>query len=59
MNPLELITLHEQSFTKSDIKVRNFVLDNLEIITARSIDIIAEKAGVSKSALLRFCKKLG
>ena len=23
------------------------------------IDIIAEKAGVSKSALLRFCKKLG
>ena len=53
MNPLELITLHEQSFTKSDIKVRNFVLDNLEIITARSIDIIAEKAGVSKSALLR------
>lgn len=59
MNPLELITLHEQNFTKSDIKIKNFVLDNLDIITARSIDMIADKAGVSKSALLRFCKKLG
>lgn len=59
MNPLELIALHEQNFTKSDMKVKNFVLNNLEIITARSIDMIADKAGVSKSALLRFCKKLG
>ncbi len=59
MNPLELIALHEQNFTKSDIKVKNFVIDNLDIITARSIDMIAEKADVSKSALLRFCKKLG
>ena len=44
MNPLELISLHEQNFTKSDIKVKNFVLNNLEIITARSIDMIADKA---------------
>ena len=59
MNPLELIALHEPQFTKSDTKIKDYVLNNLDIISSYPITTVANKTGVSKSALLRFCQKLG
>lgn len=59
MNPLELINLHESEFTKSDEKIKIFVINNPDYISSYPIVDVAAKAGVSKSALLRFCKKLG
>lgn len=59
MNPIELINLHEAEFTKSDEKIRIYVLNNPDYVSSYSIVDVAAKAGVSKSALLRFCQKLG
>lgn len=59
MNPLERIRLHEASFTQTDRKVERFVIDHLDIVAAYTIVEVAEKAEVSRSALLRFCKKVG
>lgn len=59
MNPFELITYNESEFTKSDRIIRDAILDNPEIITRYNIITASEHMNVSKSALLRFCKKLG
>ena len=59
MNPIELINLHESEFTKSDEKIKKYVLNNLDYVSSYPIIDVAAKAGVSKSALLRFCQKLG
>lgn len=59
MNPIELIHLHEPEFTKSDEIIKDYVLNNLDIISSYPIVNVADRAGVSKSALLRFCQKLG
>lgn len=59
MNPIELINLHESEFTKSDEKIKTYVINNPDYVSSYSIIDVAAKAGVSKSALLRFCQKLG
>ena len=43
MNPFELIALHEPQFTKSDTKIKDYVLNNLDIICSMSNNIIAWK----------------
>lgn len=59
MNPYELMTAHESEFTKSDEIIRDSILNNPEIIIKYNIISLAERINVSKSAILRFCKKLG
>ncbi len=59
MNPIELINLHESEFTKSDEKIKTYVINNPDYVSSYPIVDVAAKAGVSKSALLRFCQKLG
>lgn len=59
MTPIELMQLHKPTFTKSDEKIYRYILDNLDFVSAYPIIDVAAKAGVSKSALLRFCQKLG
>ena len=59
MNPYELMSAHEAEFTKSDEIIRDAVLNNPELIIKYNIITIAETIDVSKSAILRFCKKLG
>ncbi|MEG0314554.1 MAG: MurR/RpiR family transcriptional regulator [Erysipelotrichaceae bacterium] len=59
MNPIELIELHHNEFTKSELIIKNYVLNNLRVITCYPILEVAAKAKVSKSALLRFCQKCG
>lgn len=59
MNPIQHIQLHENEFTKSEIKIMNYVTAHLDIISSYPIQTVAEKCKVSKSALLRFCQKCG
>ena len=59
IGPLENMRLHEGEFTKSDKLILEYVEDNLEIIASHSILDVADMIQVSKSALLRFCKKCG
>ncbi|TQI68719.1 MurR/RpiR family transcriptional regulator [Clostridium sp. KNHs216] len=59
MNPIEQIKLCEPQFTRSDQKISQYVLEHLDVIASYPIIEIANKADVSKSALLRFCQKLG
>ena len=59
MTPLEHIKLCADQFTRSDKKIMTYVLGNLDVVASYPIVEIAVKAGVSKSALLRFCQKVG
>lgn len=59
MNPIQNIKLYSGSFTKTEQIIYNFLLDNLELISTKSIVDVAREANISKSALLRFCQKCG
>lgn len=59
MNPIEQIELCEGQFTRSDQRIADYVRGHLDIVASYPIVEIAAKADVSKSALLRFCQKLG
>ncbi|MCI5773402.1 MAG: MurR/RpiR family transcriptional regulator [Erysipelotrichaceae bacterium] len=59
MTPLQHIYLHKDEFTKSELIIMDFVLNNLREIVKYPIATISEKCNVSKSALLRFCQKCG
>ena len=59
MTPIQHIQLHESEFTKSEHIIKEYVLNNLAEISSYPILTIAEKMNVSKSALMRFCKKCG
>lgn len=59
MNPVELIQLHKDTFTKSEIKIMDYMIDHLDQIASYPLVDFAKMANVSKSALLRFCQKLG
>lgn len=59
MTPLQHIELHKDEFTKSELKIMEYVLEHLKEISTNPISNIAEQCNVSKSALLRFCQKCG
>lgn len=59
MTPLERISAYQAEFTRSDRKIQDYLNNNLSEISSYSITDVAEHIGVSKSALLRFCKRIG
>lgn len=59
MNPMETILLHEKEFTKSEILIKDSILNNLDLIVCHPLVAVAKEMKVSKSALLRFCQKCG
>lgn len=46
-------------FTKSELRVANYVLDNANDVIELSISEIAEKTETSDATIIRFCKRLG
>lgn len=59
MNPFEKFELHKDTFTKSEIEIMNYILKNpFDIIQLPILDI-ADSSNTSKSAIIRFCQKLG
>ena len=59
MDIFEKINSKIPDFTKSDVKFSKFIMANIQAVEENSISRVAELAGVSTSAVLRFCKKLG
>lgn len=59
MNPLQHIQLHENEFTKSEHKIKEYIVSNLDVISSYPIQTVSEKCKTSKSALFRFCQKCG
>lgn len=59
MNYLERITLNKHNFTKSDFIINSFVAENPQAVEDVTISTIAKLAGVSISAVLRYCQRLG
>ena len=49
----------EFKLRKSEQKVANWIVDNVDHITTLSITIIAQKTGVSQPTIVRFCRALG
>lgn len=59
MNIATSIKIHSSAFTPQETKIANYLLDNLDDVHSYHLVSLAERIGVSKSSLLRFCQKLG
>lgn len=59
MNPYEMMKFHQKEFNKTDQKIYDSILEDPQSAITFSIVKSAQCMGVSKDALLRFCKKLG
>lgn len=59
MDPIQNIRLNETNFTKSEIKIMNYLLDHIDDVANHSLVSFSEAIGTSKSALLRFTQKIG
>lgn len=58
-NTLLIIRSLMSSFTKMELKVAEYVLENTDEIVYLSVTDLAEKVGVGETTVLRFCRKLG
>ena len=59
MNPFDSMKLASGDFTKSDIRIYDYIMSNQYDAVQQNIVSMAKSIGVSKSALLRFAKKIG
>ncbi|CAM4313791.1 MurR/RpiR family transcriptional regulator [Erysipelothrix inopinata] len=59
MNPIQLMKINETNFTKQEIIIMDSIIENVEDLTNLSLMEFADKISISKSALLRFCQKIG
>ncbi|MBA2175918.1 MurR/RpiR family transcriptional regulator [Halobacillus locisalis] len=58
-NLLSVIRSYYPSLTKSEQKVADMVLEDIESVLYCSVTDLADKAGVGETTALRFCRKLG
>lgn len=59
MDPVQLMRINQTNFTKSELKIMKYAIENLEEITSSSLIEFSKATGSSKSAVLRFCQKIG
>ncbi len=59
MNVLEKMTLNEETYSKSEMKVYRTIKDKPELVVTNTITKIAQLSHTSVSAVLRFCQRLG
>lgn len=59
MTPIERIENFDSDYTKIEIEIKNYILNNLDIVVKESIIGLSKNAGVSKTSILRFCQKIG
>lgn len=59
MDPIQNMKVNETNMTKSELKIMHHAIHHLDTVTSHSLISFAETIGVSKSALLRFCQKIG
>lgn len=56
--PTLMMTQRKSDFTKSDIKISDYILGNKEKVIYHSLTEMAEACGVAEATLLRFFRKL-
>lgn len=49
----------QKNFTEAEIKISNYILNNLSKISLMTIKEVAEASQVSQASVVRFCKMLG
>ncbi|ETY74229.1 MurR/RpiR family transcriptional regulator [Lactiplantibacillus fabifermentans] len=59
MTIIESIQQHTTEFSKSELKVSQYILKYPEHVETFTITKLADRAGTSTSAVLRFCQSLG
>lgn len=59
MNIFDLIKKNMSEYTTTEKKVADYIVENPQIIENNTIIKVAETINVSKSAVLRFCQRLG
>ncbi|AUJ30409.1 MAG: MurR/RpiR family transcriptional regulator [Liquorilactobacillus hordei] len=59
MEIIESIKKHQSDFSKTELKVSNYILKNLDNIETFTITKLADRSGTSTSAVLRFCQSMG
>lgn len=59
MDPLSRIELHHKEFTETENKIALAIANEPRDVIKENITTVANKMKVSKSALLRFCQKIG
>lgn len=59
MNPLERIQSYYNDLTKTDLDIANVILNDPREAVRSSIDHLAKKSHVSKSAVVRFSNRIG
>lgn len=59
MDPIALLQKNMDSFTKSEQKLAQYILDNPRCVLLLSITAITKSANSSNAAMVRLCQKLG
>lgn len=59
MNIINNIEANKNNFTKAELKFYELLKENIKYVESHSIVMVAKKCGASKSAILRFCQKIG
>lgn len=59
MSCKDKIEVYASSFTKSETRIAQYLLNNAELALTMSIHEIAEEVGISAASITRFCHKLG
>lgn len=59
MNPKEKMKSLSHTFTKTDERIYNYIIENPTQFVHRNIYELAKLTGISRSAILRFSQKLG
>lgn len=59
MNPMERLEFNKDSFTKSEQQIMKYIINTPLDVVQLSIIQMAEKSNTSKSAIIRFCQKIG
>ncbi len=53
------LTNYESSFTKSERKISQYILDHMDEVIFMSVTDLSEVVGVGEATILRFCQKIG
>lgn len=59
MNIIEITRKNFDSMTKTEKQTANYCLANLSDFAFDTLDVVAEKIGVSTTSVIRFCRRLG
>lgn len=59
MNPFEQMELKKSSFTKKEMIVYDFIVENVDDILRDTATQLAERHNISQSSISRFCQKIG